>query len=149
MVDQAYVRNKHWRRDRREVWRRESSLVRKLAQSNTVLWRNSSLFGALWTSAAAVPPFLLTPLNSKDCGKPPWEREKNALPEAANDDTSCACAPSPNLSSVDEPSDGRGRKLPICSGTLWFSHNQDGKQKGDCPSEIKPERTHEIKESEC
>lgn len=93
---------------------------------------------------AAIPPFLLTPLNSKDYGKPPWEREKNAPPEAANDDTSCACAPPPDLNGVD----GRGRKLPICSGTLWFLHNQDGKQKGYCPSERKPERTHEIKESE-
>lgn len=39
-------------------------------------------------------------------------KEGNAPPEADNDDT--LWTPSPNPRGVEEPSDGRGTKLPIC-----------------------------------
>lgn len=73
-------------------------------------------------------------------------REESVRPKAGNDDTSCV--PPPTGGVLTEPADGRGKRLPMCSETLWLSHSHNREQKGDGPSEIKPERIYEIKPSE-
>lgn len=115
VVDQGIRYKKNWRRNRKEVWRRERGAVHP--EKHHPLQKQQPVVGDLQTSAATTPLFLSAPRHSKDCGTPPWARKRRMRYGKQKMVPRRGLLPPPRGVLAEAP-DGRCRKLLICLETL-------------------------------